>query len=145
MKGLSPETVEKYRQVWVLRLAGMSFEDIARQVGYADKSGAKRAFDAASERWVVESVEQQRQVQSDRLDRLLFPAFQRVVDGDLSLIDTCLRIERRRAELWGLDAPKRAEVTGQDGGAIEIDFADQLLAKVTAIEEQQAVIGNDAD
>lgn len=145
MKGLPPETVEKYRQVWVLRLAGMSFEDIARQVGYADKSGAKRAFDAASERWVVESVEQQRQVQSDRLDRLLFPAFQRVVDGDLSLIDTCLRIERRRAELWGLDAPKRAEVTGQDGGAIEIDFADQLLAKVTAIEEQQAVIGNDAD
>ena len=137
MKSLSPETIEKYRQVWVLRLAGMSFEDIAKNVGYADKSGAKRAFDAASERWVVESVEQQRQIQSDRLDRLLFPAFQRVVDGDLNLIETCLRIEKRRAELWGLDAPKRAEVTGADGAAIEINFAEQMLAKVEAIEKQQ--------
>ena len=137
MKSLSPETVEKYRQVWVLRLAGMSFEDIAKNVGYADKSGAKRAFDAASERWVVESVEQQRQIQSDRLDRLLFPAFQRVVDGDLAMIDPCLRIEKRRAELWGLDAPKRAEVTGANGEAIEINFADQILAKVEAIEKQQ--------
>ena len=137
MKSLSPETIEKYRQVWVLRLAGMSFEDIAKNVGYADKSGAKRAFDAASERWVVESVEQQRQIQSDRLDRLLFPAFQRVVDGDLNLIDTCLRIEKRRAELWGLDAPKRAEVTGADGAAIEINFAEQMLAKVEAVEKQQ--------
>ena len=79
MKSLSPETVEKYRQVWVLRLAGMSFEDIAKNVGYADKSGAKRAFDAASERWVVESVAQHRQIQSDRLDRLLFPAFQLLI------------------------------------------------------------------
>ena len=137
MKSLSPETIQKYRQVWVLRLAGMSFEDIAKNVGYADKSGAKRAFDAASERWVVESVEQQRQIQSDRLDRLLFPAFQRVVDGDLNLIETCLRIEKRRAELWGLDAPKRAEVTGADGAAIEINFAEQMLAKVEAIEKQQ--------
>ena len=137
MKSLSPETVEKYRQVWVLRLAGMSFEDIAKNVGYADKSGAKRAFDAASERWVVESVEQQRQIQSDRLDRLLFPAFQRVVDGDLAMIDPCLRIEKRRAELWGLDAPKRAEVTGANGEAIEINFADQIFAKVEAIEKQQ--------
>ena len=137
MKSLSPETVEKYRQVWVLRLAGMSFEDIAKNVGYADKSGAKRAFDAASERWVVESVEQQRQIQSDRLDRLLFPAFQRVVDGDLAMIDPCLRIEKRRAELWGLDAPKRAEVTGANGEAIEINFADQILAKVESIEKQQ--------
>ena len=137
MKSLSPETVEKYRQVWVLRLAGMSFEDIAKNVGYADKSGAKRAFDAASERWVVESVEQQRQIQSERLDRLLFPAFQRVVDGDLAMIDPCLRIEKRRAELWGLDAPKRAEVTGANGEAIEINFADQILAKVEAIEKQQ--------
>ena len=137
MKSLSPETIEKYRQVWVLRLAGMSFEDIAKNVGYADKSGAKRAFDAASERWGVESVEQQRQIQSDRLDRLLFPAFQRVVDGDLNLIETCLRIEKRRAELWGLDAPKRAEVTGADGAAIEINFAEQMLAKVEAIEKQQ--------
>ena len=67
----------------------------------------------------------------------MFPAFQRVVDGELAMIDPCLRIEKRRAELWGLDAPKRAEVTGANGEAIEINFADQILAKVEAIEKQQ--------
>lgn len=134
MKNIDPETIEKYREVWLMRVAGHSFDAIAERVGYADRSGAKRAFDAAAQRYVVEAVEDQRTVQSERLDRLFSGAFTRVLEGDLAFVDVCLRIEKRRADLWGLDAPKRTEVTGTDGEAIQINVADELMARVDAIE-----------
>lgn len=136
MKALPPETLEKYRQVWIGRVHGYTFEEIAEAVGYADKSGAKRAFDAASQRFILESVEQQRLVQSARLDEMLKPAMRRVSDGDLSVVDTALRIEKRRAELWGLDAPKRAEVTGADKGPLKVSMdLGELKSKLATLIE----------
>jgi hypothetical protein len=134
MRALSPETLEKYRRVWMLRTVGLTFEEIANAVGYADKSGAKQAYDAFAERYVTETVEQMRLLQSERLDMLLRPAMKRVNEGDLSWIDVILKVERRRSELFGLDAPRKTEVSGPDGGAISIDFTDDLLRKVSAIE-----------
>ena len=135
MNSIDPETIEKYRKVYLMRTLGHSFHSIAESVGYADRSGAKRAFDAAAERYVVEAVEMQRTVASERLDRLFMGPFQRVLDGDLSFTDQCLRVEKRRADLWGLDAPKRTEVTGAEGDAIQITgVGDELMARVLAIE-----------
>jgi hypothetical protein len=135
MKQIPPETVERYTQVWQLRSLGMTFEEIARAVGYADSSGAKRAYDSAAKRFPVETIEQQRLIQSERLDYLLKRVMREVDQGDLSLVNEALRIEKRRADLWGLDAPRKTEVTGADGGAIEIDFVSELLARVDQIEQ----------
>jgi len=135
MKQIPPETVERYTQVWKLRSLGMTFEEIARAVGYADSSGAKRAYDAAAQRFPVESIEQQRLIQSERLDLLLKRVMKQIEEGEISLVNEALRIEKRRADLWGLDAPRKAEVTGADGGAIEIDFVSELLARVDQIEK----------
>ena len=60
MKQVDPRTAEKYRKVIELRMAGLTFDRIATEVGYKDRSGSKRAYDAALERWAIESVEQQR-------------------------------------------------------------------------------------
>jgi hypothetical protein len=135
MKQIPPETVERYTQVWKLRSLGMTFEEIARAVGYADSSGAKRAYDAAAQRFPVESIEQQRLIQSERLDLLLKRVMKQIEEGEISLVNEALRIEKRRADLWGLDAPRKTEVTGADGGAIEIDFVSELLARVDQIEK----------
>jgi len=120
VKQISPEVAEKYRAVLELRCAGLSFDQIAQRVGYAGRQGAKHAYDSALERWAIETVEQQRIIQSERLDRIFTEAYRAAVKGDLSAIDRCLRIEKRRAELWGLDAPRQHTVTGADGGPLEI-------------------------
>lgn len=138
MKSLPPETVEKYRLVWLARLRGHSFEEIAKAVGYADKSGAKRAFDAACNRYVVESVEQQRLLQSARLDEILQPAMRRIQEGDVGLIRDVLRIEKRRADLWGLDAPKRTEVSGSDEAPVKVALElGNLRSKLAALLEDE--------
>lgn len=133
---LEPEVLEKYRKVWMLRTVGLSFPEIAEALGYSDKSGAKRAYDAFVERYVTETVEQMRLLQSERLDMLLRPAIRRVADGDLTWIDVVLKIERRRAELFGLDAPKRTEISGPDGDPIEVDFASELLERIAAFQRE---------
>lgn len=143
MKQVTPEVAERYRDVVRHRMAGLTFDDIARQLGYADRSGAKHAYDAALKRWAVESVEQQRIIQSERLDDLWRRTFRAIAEGDLAQVDRALRIEKRRAELWGLDAPKQHEVTGPGGSALRTDVGDLLLARLTELRERQGPIDGD--
>ena len=142
-RAVSPQTIIKQNKVWNARVAGLTFDRIAELYGYADRSGAKRAFDAAAERYVLESMEQQRIVQNERLDHLWTRVMQRIDAGDLTVTDTALRIEKRRAELWGLDAPRRAEVTGADGNPLEFDFVTDLLAKIDDVESAEAAATDD--
>ena len=110
MKSLSPEQAERYREVLELRCAGLSFDEISKRTGYANRSGAQHAYNSALERWAIETVEQQRIIQSERLDRLFTTVYLEARKGDLGAIDRCLKIEKRRADLWGLDAPDRKSV-----------------------------------
>ena len=132
---LTPDTARRYREVLELRCAGLPFEEIAQRVGYRGRQGAKKAYDSAIERWAIETVEQQRIIQSERLDRMFTQAYIEARSGNLQAIDRCLKIEKRRAELWGLDAPKQHTVTGADGGPLEIssDIGRILEERVNAI------------
>ena len=145
MQQLTPETAARYREVIRLRAAGLSFDDIARQLDYADRSGAKHAYDSALERWAIETVEQQRVVQSERLDDLWRRIYRAIAEGDLGQVDRALRIEKRRADLWGLDAPKQHEVAGVGGGALRPDVGDMLLARLVELRERQGPLVEDID
>jgi len=142
MKSIKPETARRYRQVLELRCAGLPFEEIATRTGYAGRQGAKKAYDAACQRWAIETVEQQRIIQSERLDRIFTQAYLSARNGDLQAIDRCLKIEKRRAELWGLDAPKQHTVTGADGNAIEIstDIGKILEDRINSIANRDPIV-----
>ena len=56
-----------------------------------------------------EGTEAVRQLEIQRLDQMLFPIWQQVISGDVQAITTALRIQERRANLLGLDAPKQIE------------------------------------
>jgi len=58
---------------------------------------------------------------------------QAVLNGDLDQVRNVIAIEKRRAELWGLDATKTIEVTGQDGGAIQTDLGQVLIDRLHAL------------
>lgn len=133
---LKPEQAERYREVVRLKSAGFTFDEIASRVGYASRSGAKEAYDAALRWWGRESVDQMRTIEGERLNELWRRTFGRILSNPeetrefVALVQTAVRISNSRASLYGLEAPKQIEVSGQDGGPIEIDVAHILVERI---------------
>jgi hypothetical protein len=131
----SIDTAERDAQAAHLRSEGKSLDQIASILGYADRSGAKRAVDRAFAAVPVAAVEELRTTESAKLDRLDVEAWnvlhadhvkvsnsgKIVIDAAtgkplddpaprLSAISTLLKIADRRARLLGLDMPSRAQL-----------------------------------
>ena len=121
---LTPEALAmRQHQAYQMRLAGASYQSIARALS-VDKRTAARDVKTLHEQALAESyegVEQLRSQQAARLDIALFAVMPAVKAGSLKAVDSMLRIEKRRAELLGLDAPKRFEHTGENGAPMEVN------------------------
>ena len=143
MRSVDPTTAARHRQVVELRIAGRTFDEIAVEVGYAGRQSAKKGYDTALQRWAIEGVEQQRIIQSARLDALWQVAYGAVEAGDLGQVANCLRIEKRRAELWGLDQPKAHHVHVEPPGP-EINVGDILIKKLEEMRKRQSLFPEDS-
>ena len=112
-----PEVIDREVKVLELRRAGLTWQKIAVEVGYADPTGAYAAYKRAVKRVLQEPAEEVRQQEIDRLDRLQVAVWPRAMKGDDRAINTILRLMERRAKLLGLDAAQKvqAEVTTFDG------------------------------
>ena len=133
MRKLDLETADKQRRALQLRNVGVGYDRIADELGYADRSGAWRAVDAAVKRSIVEPAEHQRVIMAERLDTMLQRAMDAVLRGDLEHIDRVLRIERQRAELFGLNAPRGFQITGPGGGPVATDIGLLLRERLAAM------------
>lgn len=124
---------DRERQALELRKAGATLDAIARQLGYADPSGAHRAITRAIERIPAQAVNEFRAVDVERLDRLFLAVWQPALAGDLKALDRALRILDQRAKLLGLNTPVKAEmdVTVTERSAVDIELAE-LLNEVKA-------------
>jgi hypothetical protein len=98
----------------------LTWDQIAKEIGYASPSGASDAYYRASYRVVQEDVEQIRQLENDRLDFLFNAVWDSALEGDHKAVDSCLRIMTRRAKLLGLDNRQVTKVTFTN----ETDFSD---------------------
>jgi hypothetical protein len=117
-------TIDRDRQALDLRKAGASYDQIARQLGYFNRGGAFKAVARGLDtvkHLMVESAEDVRSLELTRLDALLLGIWQAATSGDVQAVTAALRIAERRAAYLGLDAPKRQELTGADGGPIEVE------------------------
>ena len=139
---LSPDTADKYRRVVNLRKAGLTFDQIASEVGYASRAGAKEAYDAALKWWGREEVDQLRLIEGERLDELWRRTYTRLINADpddartfIGLTQTAVRISSARSALYGLEAPKQVELTGENGGAIQVDIAHVLVERIKEIAD----------
>jgi hypothetical protein len=140
MRRVDIATADKPQRALELRRLGASYDRIADQLGYSNRSGAWQAVQAALKRAVIEPAREQRIIADQRLDFLLQRSLVAFADGDLDQIRNILAIEKRRADLWGLDAPKGVEVTGRDGGPIETDVGALLrrrLVEMGAVVEME--------
>lgn len=103
------ETVERQRQALELRKAGMSYVGIAAQLGYANHSGALKAVRSALKAVIREPAQELIDLESARLDDMLAGIWLDARKGNVLKIDRALKIMARRADLLGLDAPKKHE------------------------------------
>jgi hypothetical protein len=116
---------EKGRRALELRVKGYSFQEIADELGYADSRVAHNVVRDELEAAGVESVEEMRQIEGLRLERVIRAIWPQVLRGDLEAIKTVLQIVRLEARLYGLDA--RPEVAAEDEDRpilIQVDGGD---------------------
>ena len=139
---LTPEEADRYRQVVDLRRAGWTFDEIAQHVGYADRSGAKAAYDAALRRWGTQAVDDLRQSEGERIDhlwrRISAAIAQLGPEADANqlatLTNSAVRISGARRQLFGMDAPRQVEITGHNGGALRTDVGEILRERLRQLE-----------
>jgi AraC-like DNA-binding protein len=101
------------QQVLKLRTQGYEFEEIARQTGYKDKSGAYKAYKRAVA--AIPKPQAQEELQSSlmRLNAAIKALWAKVERGDTFAVERLISIEERRARLLGLDAKADQPATGQ--------------------------------
>jgi len=102
----------KGQQAIRLRMAGLTIDAIATELGYASPASAYKAIMRELEttaKDMSESINAVRQIELRRLDQMQVPIWTNVVAGDPQSIATALRIAERRSALLGLDAPKQFE------------------------------------
>lgn len=90
-------------------LRGCTYKQISAELGVAEGTVAKRLQEAARNR-VDPLVDHYRDVECDRLDRLLLSLEKGLKAGDVASINSAVRISERRSKLLGLDAPERVDV-----------------------------------
>lgn len=136
-----------------LRARGMTFQQIADQLGYADRSTAHRAVKNAIAAVPVHDVDELRQLQGDTLDAIrmqLWAIIRNAGAADaaapgarrggpavvLQAVDRLLRVEERAARLYGLDAPTDHRIITVE--AVESEIA-RLEAELAAASVDTAV------
>ena len=127
-KAQQAETANRRDQACKLRMAGASYDDIARQLRYASRGAAYTDITRALERNVVQlgqTAEVLRQQELERLDRLQLALWQQAMAGDTRSAETVLRIMDRRARVLGLDAPARVEI-------LTLDAIDEEIRRLEA-------------
>jgi hypothetical protein len=146
-----PEVAEKWAKALALRTAGATFDQIARQLGYASPSGAYEAVMSALKATLREPAESVRVMEVERLDRLMLGLWKAATatatatdprGPDLESLDRVLKIMDRRAKLLGLDAPQKVAATTPDGTAEAMNGLppgglDRLAILLTAAQERR--------
>lgn len=117
---------ERRKQATALRLAGVDWQSIADRLGYTDRDHACQDVRRALKQSAAElssSLEDLRQEELARIDRLIAAIWAQAMAGDQRAAETCARLIDRRVRLLGLDAPIKHEV-------ITIDAIDRQLQEL---------------
>ncbi|MGA5670063.1 hypothetical protein ACPCTG_31850 [Streptomyces pseudogriseolus] len=149
-----------------LRRQGVRYDDERIEaLGYTSPNAARRDLTRALEAHRNEEAAEvavYRQQENERLDALLEAAWPQATQPtpvrdkegniigeelDMRAVDTVLRLMDRRAKLNGLDMPAKAEVTGANGGPLQMSQATtaELEALIGLSPAPSRAEGDDQD
>lgn len=140
----SPKGVElalKYDRAVALRLQGKNLDQIAEELGYSNRSGARKAVLRGLAQHGQEDADELRRVQSARLEELVEAVFDRALTGEEKAVNMLLSIFTRQAKLLGLDRPSLVEVGGD--AQILVEFSPALQNQI--VEDPELIIEVDED
>ncbi|MFI8448236.1 hypothetical protein [Streptomyces erythrochromogenes] len=148
---------EKAAEAARLRSRGLTYQQIADEVGYTNKGTAYEAVQRVLKEAVTEAGEEVKAVELERLDMMWQAALKvmearhwtvsqgKVVslnnaplpdDGPvLQAIDRLLRIQERRAKLLGLDTATRVSIDAENLGAEIGALLDRFTPKPAADDD----------
>ena len=93
-----------------LAIAGWSYDAIARELGYATRSGAWKAVQRALQDRVAHGVDELRELELARLEQLHHAHWAAALHGDHKSATVVLRAMDKRIRLMGLEhEPERVE------------------------------------
>ena len=124
-----PQQIDKEIKVLELRRAGLTWQRIAEETGYADHTGAYAAYKRAIKRTMQQPADELREQELDRIDRLQLAAWPQAMKGDTKAILTIVRLMERRAKLLGLDVPIKIEQEITNWNGESVDDAIQRLTR----------------
>ena len=95
-----------------LRTAGLTYDQIAKELGYANRGTVYRVVSQALRSQTLEAVGELRTLEVERLNSLQVAMWQKAMDGDVPSAMAVVRCIMSRCRLLGLDGPGllRAEV-----------------------------------
>jgi transcriptional regulator len=136
--------LEREHRVVKLRTQGKTFDQIAKELGYADNTGARAAWIRATERAPMESVNEYRQIHMTRLEALVAILWPKVEAGDLQAFPHLMSALKEEATLLGLYAPKesKVEVTTYDGDLLR-ERARQIIQIVREHGSTESRVGSE--
>jgi hypothetical protein len=135
---------EKSVRALELRKAGVSYDMIAQQLGYSNKSSAHRAVSKLLDATEKEVVGDLREMELRRLDDLFRSMYPMALKGNFVAVDKCLKIMERRSKITGLDAPEKTQsdvrqiikVVYEDAQYAE-DVNEEQTPNIQSIDQQQ--------
>ena len=120
------ELTDRQRTVYKLKCAGHSLRDIARALACNHTTVRDEFFKAVAylRRFEATDLIVQRDMALERLDIATAAIMPKVRAGNLSAISQLCFLEKRRAEMLGLDSAKRIEMTANGTGAGDPRMSD---------------------
>jgi hypothetical protein len=134
------EAAARQHQALALRLAGATFVEIARQLGYANKSCAQKAYRTALNGPAYETRSEARKVCRLRYERLLLTWWPLAIAGDDKATGHVCNLLADLRSLDALDLPRRhrMEHAGEGGGPIQLQSTSAPdLSRLTDEQLQQ--------
>lgn len=114
-KAQQAAAADKRRKAIALRLAGLPWDEIADQTGYATAGAACTAVTEAlkkNQRELGAAAEELRDAEVARLDRLMAAHWPKALKGDPRSSDIVLKCVAQRSKLLGVEAPAKVEHSG---------------------------------
>jgi hypothetical protein len=126
----------------LLYSSGLTLEEVAQQLGYANHSGAQKAVMRGLKKRAQETFEARDEMIAKQLEiirvcvRGQMPA---VAKGNQRAVEVLVKALDHEARLLGLYAPVKADVKITDALQAEINDLVEVMAALDAVEAQQAI------
>jgi len=104
----------KEQRAYELRLSGRTFKEIAKELKYADASGAYQAYQRAREVVSLDNLGEWRLLELERLNVIQSALWNKAMEGNIPTINALLRVFDLRAKLIGLYSPEKHQIAYEE-------------------------------